>query len=80
MARQVALRETEDLTYEERMDRMISRLGTGASEDRKRQRVGRLVGLGVLGLMGLAVYLWLRLRTRQASSGGEFMHFLTDFM
>lgn len=80
MSRQAAAEEREELTYDERMDRMVSRLDTTASEDRKKQRYTRVISVALLVLLGLAIYLWVRQQMRQATATGEFMRFVTDLM
>lgn len=76
MSKEATAEEIDDVSYEERMDRRLSKLKTAVSQDRKKKRFNLLISLGFLAVASLAIYFAFR----QATSGGEFMHFLRDVM
>ncbi len=66
-------RPTSELTYEDKMDQLLVKLNTAASKNRKKGRVNILVAMGIMVVIGAAIYFGLN----QVSGTGEFMEFIT---
>ena len=68
--------ERVDLSYDERMDHLVSNLKNAASQSRRKRRKELMISLVIAALLGIAIYYG----ARQATSGGEMMHFLNNIM
>ena len=66
-------RPTSEMTYEDKMDRLLVKLNAAASKNRKKGRVNILVAIGIMVVIGAAIYFGLN----QVSGTGEFMEFIT---
>ena len=66
-------RPTSEMTYEDKMDRLLVKLNAAASKNRKKGRVNILVAIGIMVVIGAAIYFGLN----QVSGTAEFMEFIT---
>jgi hypothetical protein len=67
--------QTEELSYDERMDRLVAQLSAAASRHRANRRKHVIIALAIMVVLGVAMYF----ARYQGASGGEFMHFLSSF-
>ncbi|MFH1738809.1 MAG: hypothetical protein ABIH23_07355 [bacterium] len=62
--------------YDQRMDRLLVQLNKAASKNKKKKHKDLMISLVLMALLAIGVYFGIR----QTTTGGEFMHFLTDIM
>jgi len=67
-------RPTSELSYEEKMDQLLVKLNSAASKNRKKSRVHILAAIGIMIVMGAAIYFGMN----EVSGTGEFMGFITN--
>ena len=76
MPDELAEKEAEDLSYDQRMDQLLVQLNKAASRNGAKKRSHIVIGVVIVAAVALVVYHVLR----QAATGGQFMGFLDKFM